>query len=101
MTVPFPLDAFDVSKPVRPRRAKPRVDTDKLAGIAITLAVHVVIMALALTAVHVVRPKVMQELSVQISPAKIKQVEEESAEGTNGPNTSPAHTDELVATTDQ
>ena len=76
MTVPFPLDAFDVSKPVRPRRAKPRVDTDKLAGIAITLAVPVVIMALALTAVHVVRPKVMQELSVQISPAKIKQVEE-------------------------
>jgi ribonuclease HI len=32
---------------------------------------------------------------------KIKQVEEESAEGTNGPNTSPAHTDELVATADQ
>lgn len=32
---------------------------------------------------------------------KIKQMEEESVEGVNGPNASPAHTDELVATVDQ
>lgn len=32
---------------------------------------------------------------------KIKQMEEESVEGVNGPNASLAHTDELVATVDQ
>ncbi len=76
MTVPFPLDAFDVARPVRRKRAAPRVDTDKLAGIGITIAVHVVILAMALTAVHVARPKVMQELSVQITPEKVKLAEE-------------------------
>jgi protein TonB len=54
----------------------PRLDTDRLAGLGVTLAVHVVILALALTAVHVARPRVMQELSVQITPGKIKPVEE-------------------------
>ena len=74
MTVPFPLDAFDDAHPVR-RKSRFAVDTDKLAGIGITLAVHVVILAMALTAVHVVRPRVMQELSVQITPEKVKVVE--------------------------
>ena len=32
---------------------------------------------------------------------KIKQAKEESAEGTNGPNTSPAHTGQLAALADQ
>ena len=45
---------------------------DKLTSIGITLAIHVVIGALALTAVHVARPRVMQELSVQITPRKIE-----------------------------
>ena len=50
MTVPFPLDAFDDARPVRRLRRRPQVDTDKLAGIGITIAVHAVILALALTA---------------------------------------------------
>jgi protein TonB len=76
MTVPFPLDAFDVARPVRRKRRMPRLDTDKLAGIGVTVAVHVLILAMALTAVHVARPKVMRELSVQITPDKVKLVEE-------------------------
>ena len=75
MTVPFPLDAFDHAKPVR-RTRRPRPDSgnfaDKLTGIGITIAVHAVILAMALTAVHVARPKVMRELSVQITPEKRK-----------------------------
>jgi periplasmic protein TonB len=76
MTVPFPLDAFDAARPVRPKRQWPTVDTDKLVGIGITIAVHAVILALALTAVHVTRTKVMQELSVQITPEKRQVVED-------------------------
>ena len=76
MTIPFPLDAFDVARPVRRKRHLPRVDVDRLASLGVTVAVHVVILALALTAVHVARPKVMQELSVQITPEKVKPVEE-------------------------
>lgn len=76
MTVPFPLDAFDEARPVRPKRQWPAVDTDKLVGIGITIAVHAVILALALTAVHVSRTKVLQELSVQITPEKRQVVED-------------------------
>jgi protein TonB len=76
MTVPFPLDAFDEARPVRPRRQWPTVDTDKLVGIGITIAVHAVILAMALTAVHVSRTKVMQELSVQITPEKRQVMED-------------------------
>ncbi len=76
MTIPFPLAAFDDARPVRAKRPRPRLDTDKLVGIGITLAVHVVILGLALTAVHVSRSKVMQELSVQITPEKRKVVED-------------------------
>ena len=79
MTVPFPLDAFDHAKPVRcMRQPRPTTGalTDKLTGIGITLAVHAVILAMALTAVHVARPRVMQELSVQITPEKRRIVEE-------------------------
>ena len=76
MTIPFPLGAFDDARPVRAKRPRRRLDADKLVGIGITLAVHVVILGLALTAVHVSRSKVMQELSVQITPEKRKLVEE-------------------------
>lgn len=79
MTVPFSLDAFDHARPVRASR-RPRRDggkfADKLTGIGITFAVHAVILALALTAVHVAHPKVMRELTVQITPEKRKVVEE-------------------------
>ncbi|HET7086743.1 MAG TPA: energy transducer TonB [Rhizomicrobium sp.] len=79
MTVSFPLDAFDQAKPVRlPRRPRPERGKlkDKLTGIGITLAVHAVILALALTAVHVAHPRMMQELSVRITPEKRKIVED-------------------------
>ena len=76
MTIPFPLDAFDDARPVRAKRPRRRLDTDKLMSIGITLAVHAVILGLALTAVHVSRSKVMQELSVQITPEKVKVVED-------------------------
>jgi protein TonB len=75
MTVPFPLDAFETAQPVRQVRA-PRFNRDKLAGIGITIAVHAVILAMALTAVHVARPKVMQELVVQIAPEKTRKIED-------------------------
>ena len=75
MTVPFPLDAFEIGQPVRRVRA-PRFNRDKLAGIAVTIAVHAVILAMALTAVHVARPKVMQVLMVQITPERTKKIED-------------------------
>ena len=71
MTVPYPLDAFDNAQAVR-RIWRPALDRDKLTSIGITVAIHVVIAIAALTAVHVARPKVMQELSVQITPQKIE-----------------------------
>lgn len=79
MTVPFPLDAFDHAKPVRrlrPLRPNRSALADKLTGIGITAAVHIVILALALTAVHVARPRVMRELSVQITPERRKPAED-------------------------
>lgn len=76
MTVPFRLDAFDDARPVRPKRQWPMVDTDKLVGIGVTIAIHAVILALALTAVHVTHTKVLQELSVQITPEKREVVED-------------------------
>jgi protein TonB len=76
MTIPFPLDAFDEGRPLRPKRQGPKMDTDKLVGIGITIAVHAVILALALTAVHVTHTKVLQELSVQITPEKRQVVED-------------------------
>jgi protein TonB len=71
MTVSYPLRAFDNARPLR-RAGRHKPDRDRLTSIAITITVHVVILALALTAVHVTRPKVMQELSVQITPTKIE-----------------------------
>lgn len=76
MTVPFPLDAFDEGRPVHPKRQGLKVDTDKLAGIGVTVAVHAVILAMALTAVNVTRTKELQELSVQITPEKREVVED-------------------------
>ena len=71
MTVSYPLDAFDHGQAVR-RSRRPAMDGGKLTAIAITVAIHVLILVAALTAVHVARPKAMQELSVQIMPQKIE-----------------------------
>ena len=75
MTVSFPLGAFETGQPVR-RVRSPRFHRDKLTGIGVTVAVHAGILAMALKAVHVARPVVMQELSVQITPGKIQKSEE-------------------------
>lgn len=75
MTVSFPPGAFETGQPVR-RVRPPRFNRDKLTGIGVTVAVHAGILAMALTAVHVVRPRVTQELSVQITPGKIQKSQE-------------------------
>jgi len=75
MTLSYPLQAFDNARPMRhAKRSWPA--HDKLTSIGITLAIHALILAIALTAVHVTRPKVMQELSVQITPEKTKAAQE-------------------------
>lgn len=75
MTVPFPLDAFETAQPVKPARA-PKANRDKLISVGITVAVHAAILGMALTAVHVSRTKVMQELTVQIAPVKTQKMED-------------------------
>jgi protein TonB len=69
MTVLVPLSAFDNSHGVR-RIWRP--ERDKVTGVAITIAIHALIAAAALTAVQVAHPKVLQELTVQITPERPK-----------------------------
>ena len=71
MTLLVPLNAFDDAHEVR-RTWRPSLDRDKATSIAITVGIHLLIAAAALTAVQVARPKVMQELSVQITPERPK-----------------------------
>ena len=75
MTLSYSLQAFEKSRALRPAR-EGLPERDRLAGIAVTIAVHVLIAVAALTTVHVVRPTVMQELSVQITPERPKPKEE-------------------------
>jgi protein TonB len=71
MTLPYPRRAFDNARAIhRPRPSA--LNRDKLTGIAVTILIHLLIAVAALTAVQVARPKVLQELSVQITPEKIK-----------------------------
>jgi protein TonB len=71
MTLPYPRRAFDNAQAVR--RSRRRVlDADKLTSIGITIGVHLLIAAAALTVVQVARPRMIQELSVRITPEKIK-----------------------------
>ena len=64
MTFQVPLHAFDDAHVVR-RAWQP--ERDKLTGIVITVAIHVLIAAAALTAVEVAKPRVMHELTVHIA----------------------------------
>lgn len=70
MTVPYPLDAFENARLLDLPRKRPGFDKSRLVSVAITVAVHAAILGAALTAVHVSHTKVMQELSVQITPQK-------------------------------
>ena len=75
MTVSYSLRAFEKSRALHPARQN-LPERDRLVGIAVTVAVHVLIAVAALTTVQVVRPQVMQELSVQITPERPKPLEE-------------------------
>jgi protein TonB len=74
MTLSYRLDAFEQARPAHLPRVKPS-DRDKLTGIAVTVLVHGLILVAAFATVHVTRPKVMQELSVQITPEPVKPTE--------------------------
>ncbi len=71
MTVSCPLQAFEKSRALRPAPEN-LPERDWLVGTAITIAVHVLIAVAALTTVQVVRPKVMRELTVQITRHMLK-----------------------------
>lgn len=70
MTVPYPLDAFENARLLDLPRKQPAFDKSRLVSIAITIVVHAAILGAALTAVQVSHTRVMQELSVQITPQK-------------------------------
>jgi periplasmic protein TonB len=74
MSLLVPQNAFDDFHEARHSRPW-RLERDKLTGIAITAAIHLVIAAAALTAVEVAKPHVTQELSVQITPLRPKPAE--------------------------
>lgn len=75
MTVSYSLHAFEKSRALRPARENV-AERDRLVSIAITIAVHVLIAVAALTTVQIVHPRVMQELSVRITPQPPKPPEE-------------------------
>lgn len=75
MTVSYSPQAFEKSRVLRPA-GESLPERDRLVSIAVTIAVHGLIAIAALTTVQVVRPKVMQELSVQITPERPKPLEE-------------------------
>jgi periplasmic protein TonB len=75
MTVSYSPQAFEKSRVLRPA-GESLPERDRLVSIAITIAVHGLIAIAALTTVQVVHPKVMQELSVQITPERPKPLEE-------------------------
>jgi protein TonB len=65
MTIPFPLDAFDAVKEVKPRRAAPRLPSDKLASLGIALAFHVVIVGAFVAGLKVAAP-MLREVKVTV-----------------------------------
>jgi TonB family protein len=78
VTIPYPLDAFDHHQAVRPRM-QPALDRARLVSIAVTIAIHVLIVVAALTVVKVSHTQMMQELSVNITPEQIKPAEKIAA----------------------
>src|SRR5579883_3641923 len=75
MTVSYSPRAFDGAHPLGAPRSR-LAERDRLVGFAITLVVHGLIAVAALTAVQVVRPKPVGELSIQITPTPPKPLEE-------------------------
>ncbi|HEY2008886.1 MAG TPA: energy transducer TonB [Rhizomicrobium sp.] len=75
MTLLVTRDLFDDAHAVR-HHWRPAFGRDKVTGVAITVAIHLLIAAAALTAVEVAKPRVVQELSIQITPERPKPAEE-------------------------
>jgi protein TonB len=74
MTVLMPLKVFEGAYATRARW--PGFDRDKLISGLVTIGLHLLIAAAALTAVEVTRPHMMPELSVRIAPEQPKPMEE-------------------------
>jgi TonB family protein len=79
MTVPFPPNAFDHAQPIARRSLGPQVDKGRLVSVALTIAFHAVILAAALTAVHVSQSKGMRELKVTILPQQKQELPKDLA----------------------
>lgn len=75
MTVLVPRNAFDNAHAVR-RHWRPAMDRAKVTSLAITVAIHLLLAAAALTAVEVAKPRVVQELTVRITSERPKAAEE-------------------------
>ena len=75
MTVLARLNACDGAHEVR-RIWRPAFGRDKVAGVAITVAIHLLIAAAALTVVEVAKPRAVQELTVHITAERPKQAQE-------------------------
>lgn len=76
MTVQVPLDAFDAATPFS---GPARTEKDRFVSIGITLAIHVAVGVLALTAVHVQTRKPPAALTVEITEPKKLEVLPDSA----------------------
>ena len=72
VSVEFPLDAFDDAHVVVRRRAWPGVNRSKLASIAITAAIHLVLLAAAFRVVQGPPAEPPKVLMVQITPQSEK-----------------------------
>ena len=75
MTVLVRLNACDGAHEVR-RTWRPAFGRDKVAGVAITIAIHLLIAAAALTAVEVAKPRAVQELTIHITAERPKPAQE-------------------------
>lgn len=71
MTVLVPPHRFDGVHGLR-GGGRPVFERDRVASVVITIAIHLLIVVAALTAVRVARPQMLPELSVQIMPDRPK-----------------------------
>lgn len=68
MSVEFPLDAFDDAHVIVRRRVRPRINRSKLASIAITTAIHLIVAGIAFRTVQAPPMEPQKILTVQITP---------------------------------
>ncbi len=73
MTIPYPLDAFDNTHALKPKRPRRTVDRSKLLSAGLTLAFHAAVIGGMLTMVHVTPARVAKVLTVNITTDKPQQ----------------------------